>query len=181
MSYLQEYYYYWLDKPARLTIVPDCHYLSNQIKKETNSETIIGPPKIFNAMTQVKINRLPGSYSICRWLSILVHFVFIMLYPFIYNDNDAYCLHGWCVFFMYILNGAFVANLNILLLMLIKRLTLTKPIPEAFFNRYHPLFGFSKHDFPDCCLRPLCSGHEIGHLTHLKIYMEKMSWTLGKL
>ena len=134
MSYLQEYYYYWIDRPARLTIVPDCHYLSNQIKKETNSETIIGPPKIFNAMTQVKINRLPGSYSICRWLSILVHFVFIMLYPFIYNDNDAYCLHGWCVFFMYILNSAFVANLNILLLMLIKRLTRTKPIPDAFFK-----------------------------------------------
>ena len=27
-----------LDKPARLTVVPDCHYLSNQIKK--NSETV---------------------------------------------------------------------------------------------------------------------------------------------
>ena len=107
MSYLQEYYYYWLNKPARLTIVPDCHYLSNQIKKETNSETIIGPPKIFNAMTQVKINRLPGSYSICRWLSI-----FIMHYPFIYNDNDAYCLHGWCVFFMYILNGEIAVNVD---------------------------------------------------------------------
>ena len=120
----------------RVTV--QCHISKNTIIyyiiNETNSETIIGPPKIFNAMTQVKINRLPGSYSICRWLSILVHFVFIMLYPFIYNDNDAYCLHGWWVFFMYILNSAFVANLNILLLMLIKRLTLTKPIPEAFFK-----------------------------------------------
>ena len=36
MSYLQEYYYYWLKKPARLTIVPDC-----QIRyKKTNSETV---------------------------------------------------------------------------------------------------------------------------------------------
>ena len=74
-----------------------------------------------------------------------------MLYPFIYNDNDAYCLHGWCVFFMYILNGDFVANLNIAVNVdqeIDANLTNSRSVLQVVFNRYHPLLRFSKHDFP---------------------------------